>query len=42
MTEKQERIRISRCSYCGNQGHNITSCDNVDIHRFKNYVLVID
>jgi len=39
MTEQQESIRITRCSYCGNQGHNITTCNNQDIHNFRKLCL---
>ena len=28
-------FRIQRCSYCGEQGHNITTCNHEDIHKFR-------
>lgn len=30
-----QSIRITRCSYCGEQGHNITTCNHGDIHKFR-------
>lgn len=28
-------LRIQRCSYCGEQGHNISTCNHGDIHKFR-------
>ena len=30
-----ESTRIRRCSYCGNQGHTITTCNHRDIQKFR-------